>query len=66
MFSYCNMEAVLIVPTQKTITHVTSRDDQLRIQTLFNEAGWETDEILHSLIEYGSSLKSSDIDANLR
>ena len=42
------LEAVLIVPTPKTITHTTSRDNRLRIQSLFNEAGWEIDEVLNS------------------
>ena len=53
-----NMKAVLTVPTPKTPTHITSRDDRLRMQTLFNEAGWEIDEMV-------DHCKSSDADANL-
>ena len=43
-----NIEAVWTVPTPKTPTHITSRDDRLRIQTLFNEIDWEIDEILNT------------------
>ena len=39
------MEATVTVPTPKTRTHITTHDDRLRIQTLFNEAGWEIDDI---------------------
>jgi hypothetical protein len=47
--STSNMEAALTVPTPKTPTQMTSRDDRLRIQTLFNEAGWEIDDIVLQL-----------------
>ena len=38
-----------MIPTPKTPSHMTSRDDRLRIQTLFNEAGWEIDDIVLQL-----------------
>ena len=38
------MDTILSVPTPKT-PHITTRDDRLRIQTLFNEAGWEINDI---------------------
>jgi hypothetical protein len=43
------MEPTFSVPTPKTPTHSTSRDDRLRIQTLFNDAGWEIDNIVLQL-----------------
>ena len=43
------MELTFSVPTPKTPTYSTSRDDRLRIQTLFNDAGWEIDDIILQL-----------------
>ena len=43
------MEATFIIPIPKTPSHTISRDDRLRIQTLFNEAGWEIDDIVLQL-----------------
>ena len=43
------MELTFSVPTPKTPTYSTSRDDRLRIQTLFNDAGWEIDDIVLQL-----------------
>jgi len=34
------------VPTPKTPTHFASRDDRLRIQTLYHDAGWTVTDIL--------------------
>ncbi len=34
------------IPTPKTPTHIASRDDRLRIQTLYYDAGWNVDDIL--------------------
>ena len=34
------------VPMPKTPTHIASRDDRLRIQTLYYDAGWTIDDIL--------------------
>jgi hypothetical protein len=34
------------VPTPKTPTHIASRNDRLRIQTLYYTAGWSIDDIL--------------------
>ena len=39
------MDMTYCVPTPKTPTHPTSRDDRLRVQTLFNQANWEIDDI---------------------
>jgi hypothetical protein len=43
------MESVLMVPTPKTPTRLTSRDDRLRIHTLYYDAGWEIDDIILQL-----------------
>jgi len=40
------METTIYIPTPKTPTHATSRDDRLRIQTLYYTAGWSIDDIL--------------------
>jgi hypothetical protein len=40
------METTAFVPTPKTPTKPTSRDDRLRIQTLYYIAGWTVDDIL--------------------
>lgn len=40
------MESSINVPTPKTPTKPTSRDDRLRIQTLYYTAGWAVDDIL--------------------
>jgi hypothetical protein len=37
---------ILHVPTPKTPTHIASRDNRLRIQTLYYDAGWKVDDIL--------------------
>ena len=40
------MESIFRIPTSKTpTTHPTSRDDRLRIQTLYFETAWEIDDI---------------------
>ena len=44
-----SMELTYEVPTPKTPTHPTSRDDRLRIQTLFYTAGWSIDDIILQL-----------------
>ena len=43
------MESIYHVPTPKTPAHQTSRDDRLRIQTLFYTAGWDIDDIVLQL-----------------
>ena len=43
------MQTVYYVPTPKTPVHQTTRDDRLRIQTLFYEAGWDIDDIILQL-----------------
>ena len=43
------MQSIFRIPTPKTPTHTTSRDDRLRIQTLYFEAGWEIDDIILQL-----------------
>jgi hypothetical protein len=40
------MESTVFVPTPKTPTKLTSRDDRLRIQTLYYTAGWSIHDIL--------------------
>ena len=40
------MDSSFHVPTLKTPTQVTSRDDRLRIQTLYYTAGWTVNDIL--------------------
>ena len=40
------MESLIFVPTPKTPTKPTSRDDRLRIQTLYYTAGWTVSDIL--------------------
>jgi hypothetical protein len=40
------METTIYIPTPKTPTHTTSRDNRLRIQTLYYTAGWSIDDIL--------------------
>lgn len=56
-----NMETptTMNVPTPKTPTHMASRDDRLRIQTLYYTAGWTIDQIMlqnpritHMQVEY--------------
>jgi hypothetical protein len=37
---------IMSVPTPKTPTHMASRDDKLRIQTLYYDAGWLVNNIL--------------------
>jgi hypothetical protein len=34
------MESLIFIPTLKTLTKLTSRDDRLRIQTLYYRAGY--------------------------
>ena len=43
------MQTVYYVPTPKTPIHQTTRDDRLRIQTLFYEASWDIDDIILQL-----------------
>jgi len=43
------METIYRVPTPKTPIHQTSRDDRIRIQTLFYTAGWSIDDIILQL-----------------
>ena len=43
------MELVLTVPTPKTPTRITSRDDRLQICTLYYNARWEIDDIILQL-----------------
>src|SRR6266496_2731465 len=45
----CSMETIYRIPTPKTLIHQTSRDDRLRIQTLFYIAGWSIDDIILQL-----------------
>ena len=40
------MESTIFLPTPKTPTKQTSRDDRLRIQTLYYTAGWSVSDIL--------------------
>jgi len=40
------MDSTVFVPTPKTPTKPTSRDDRLRIQTLYYTAGWSVPDIL--------------------
>jgi hypothetical protein len=40
------MESSIFVPIPKTPTKPTSRDDRLRIQTLYYTAGWTVSDIL--------------------
>jgi hypothetical protein len=40
------METTYYVPTPKTPTHSTTRDERLRVQTLFYDAGWSIDDII--------------------
>jgi uncharacterized protein (DUF433 family) len=40
------MESSIFVPTPKTPTKPTSRDDRLKIQTLYYTAGWTVSDIL--------------------
>ena len=41
------METTFSIPTPKTPTHQISRDDRLRAQTLYYDAGWDVDDILY-------------------
>src|SRR2546430_2179537 len=43
------MQSIFRIPTPKTLTHTTSRDDQLRIQTLYFKTSWEIDDIILQL-----------------
>ena len=43
------METIYRVPILKTPIHQTSRDDRIRIQTLFYMAGWSIDDIILQL-----------------
>src|SRR6266536_720924 len=45
----CSMETIYCISTSKTLIHQTSRDDCLRIQTLFYIAGWSIDDIILQL-----------------
>ena len=42
------MESVT-VPTPKTHTHITSRDNRLQIHTLYYNANWEINDIMLQL-----------------
>ena len=43
------MDSTYRVPTPKIPTHPTSRDDRLRVRTLFDQANWEIDDIASQL-----------------
>ncbi len=43
------MKTIYHIPTSKTPIHQISRDDCLRIQTLFYTAGWSIDDIILQL-----------------
>jgi hypothetical protein len=40
------MESTLSIPTPKTPRKQCSRDDRLRVQTLYFDAGWTQDQII--------------------